>query len=58
MQLLLGITRSRYDIGAPGYIRVLGFSEKGRRLLAEMRDEEKNAISHRANALTLLLSKI
>jgi len=40
MQLLLGITRNRYDIGAPGYIRVLGFSEKGRRLLAGMRDED------------------
>ena len=40
MQLLLGITRSRYDISAPEYIRVLGFNEKGRELLAEMRDGE------------------
>lgn len=40
MQLLLGITRSRYDdISRPGYIRVLGFNERGRELLAEMRDE-------------------
>ena len=40
MQLLLGITRSKYDIAEPEYIRVLGFSEKGRSLLAEMRNEE------------------
>ena len=39
MQLVLGISRSRYDISGPGYIRVLGFSERGRELLAEMRDE-------------------
>ncbi|MBE6026984.1 MAG: nucleotidyltransferase [Clostridiales bacterium] len=39
MQLLLGITRSRYIITEPGYIRVLGFTEKGRELLAEMRDD-------------------
>ena len=38
MQLLLGITRSKYDICGPEYIRVLGFNEKGRALLAEMRD--------------------
>lgn len=37
-QLLLGITRSKYDICGPEYIRVLGFNEKGRALLAEMRD--------------------
>lgn len=39
MQLLLGISRSRYDMDRPEYIRVLGFSETGRKLLAEMRDE-------------------
>ena len=39
MQLVLGISRSRYDICGPEYIRVLGFSSKGRELLAEMRDE-------------------
>ena len=39
MQLLLGITRSKYDISGPEYIRVLGFNEKGRELLAEMRDD-------------------
>ena len=39
MQLLLGSTRSRYSITEPGYIRVLGFTEKGRELLAEMRDD-------------------
>ena len=40
MQLLLGITRRRYDISGPEYIRVLGFNEMGRKLLAEMRDDE------------------
>ena len=40
MQLLLGISRSKYDIGSPEYIRVLGFNDRGRELLAEMRDEE------------------
>ena len=39
MQLVLGISRSRYDIGDPGYIRVLGFNDTGRQLLAEMREE-------------------
>ena len=39
MQLVLGISRNRYDICGPEYIRVLGFSSKGRELLAEMRDE-------------------
>ena len=39
MQLVLGITRSRYDMDGPEYIRVLGFSDTGRKLLAEMRDE-------------------
>ena len=39
-QLLLGISRSRYDIKGPEYIRVLGFNDKGRELLAEMRDGE------------------
>ena len=40
MQLVLAINRKRYNIDSPEYIRVLGFSEKGRELLAEMRDEE------------------
>ena len=40
MQLLLGITRRKYNIEKPEYIRVLGFSERGRALLAEMRNEE------------------
>ena len=40
MQLVLAISRSRYDIDRPEYIRVLGFNEKGRALLAEMRDGE------------------
>lgn len=44
MQLVLGINRSRYEISSPEYIRVLGFSEKGRKLLAEMRDEETSSL--------------
>ena len=40
MQLVLAISRSRYNIESPEYIRVLGFNEKGRELLAEMRAEE------------------
>ena len=39
MQLLLGISRDRYETYDPEYIRVLGFNDKGRELLAEMRDE-------------------
>lgn len=39
MQLILGITRSGYGMDGPEYIRVLGFNDKGRALLAEMRDE-------------------
>ena len=44
MQLLLGISRRKYDIGTPEYIRVLGFNETGRALLAEMRDEESASL--------------
>ena len=40
MQLVLGISRSRYDAAGPEYLRVLGFNDKGRELLAEMRDRE------------------
>ena len=40
MQLVLGISRSRYCMDSPEYIRVLGFNDKGRELLAEMRDGE------------------
>ena len=42
MQLLLGISRSKYETYEPEYIRVLGFNDKGRELLAEMRDEESS----------------
>ena len=44
MQLILGISRSRYAAGSPEYIRVLGFNDKGRQLLAEMRDEESASL--------------
>ena len=40
MQLILGIRRSVYCMEAPGYIRVLGFNNKGRELLAELKKEE------------------
>lgn len=40
MQTVLGITRSEYPHEAPSYIRVLGFTEKGRSLLSEIRSEE------------------
>lgn len=39
MQLVLGISRRKYDISSPEYIRVLGFNDRGRELLAEIRDE-------------------
>jgi len=44
MQLLLGISRRKYDIDAPEYIRVLGFNETGRALLSEMRDEDTTSL--------------
>ena len=44
MQLVLSIGRKRYDIESPEYIRVLGFNETGRALLAEMRDGETAAL--------------
>ena len=49
MQLILGITRDRYGMrttdfaGDAGYIRVLGFSDRGRQLLAEIRNNESAA---------------
>ena len=46
MQQLLGIRRDMYDSGngylrddGPGYVRLLGATEKGRKLLAEIRNE-------------------
>ena len=40
MQILLGINRKTYSDCIPSYVRILGFNEKGRRLLAEIRSEE------------------
>ena len=37
MQVILGITRTAYPQEDPGYIRVLGFSPKGRELLGELK---------------------
>lgn len=44
MQVILGITRTRYSSNGPGYIRILGFNNKGRALLAEMRDNETSVL--------------
>ncbi len=41
MQVILGITRSRYPYSTPEYIRVLGFNEKGRNVLAGLRSNRK-----------------
>ncbi len=37
MQAVLGISRSRFSMDEPSYIRVLGFREKGRFLLSEVK---------------------
>lgn len=44
MQSVLGITRSRYAGLEPGYIRVLGFNDTGRQLLAGMKNEEISSL--------------
>lgn len=44
MQLILGITRSACASEAPQYIRVLGFSDKGRRLLSELKSGEEQGL--------------
>ena len=44
MQVLLGIRRSDFsDAEGPGYIRVLGFTETGRRLLAGLKKDSRSA---------------
>ena len=40
MQLILGISRRKYSAQEPQYIRVLGFSEKGRSVLSERKNSE------------------
>ena len=37
MQTVLGISRTAYPYDAPAYVRVLGFSERGRDLLSEIK---------------------
>jgi predicted nucleotidyltransferase len=39
MQAMLGIRRGGFGSGDPGYIRVLGFTDKGREILSEMRED-------------------
>lgn len=39
MQAVLGISRSRFSMDVPAYIRVLGFREKGRDLLSEAKKD-------------------
>ena len=47
MQVLLGIRRSDFsDAEGPGYIRVLGFTETGRRLLAGLKKDSRSAAGH------------
>ena len=43
MQVLLGISRESYHLDRPGYIRVLGHKEKGRELLANLRNSSNSA---------------
>lgn len=40
VQLILGISRRKYSAQEPQYIRVLGFSEKGRSVLSERKNSE------------------
>lgn len=42
MQTMLGISREKYSFDSPGYIRVLGHNEKGRELLAHIRNISKD----------------
>ncbi len=39
MQMILGIRRSMYSMESPAYVRVLGFSDKGRELLSGLKKE-------------------
>lgn len=39
MQVLLGISRSRYPQERPSYIRILGFSDAGRKLIADIKEK-------------------
>lgn len=39
MQTVLGITRTKYPFTGPAYIRVLGFNDKGRQLLSEIKKD-------------------
>jgi hypothetical protein len=43
MQMILGISRAKFDFDGPAYIRVLGHDQKGRELLAQIRNESKRA---------------
>lgn len=40
MQAVLGITREQYPAGSPRYVRILGFSERGREYLSEIKRNE------------------
>ena len=44
MQAILGLTRTKYPYEAPEYIRVLGFTEKGRMLLSDIKDSESRSL--------------
>lgn len=38
MQVILGIKRNKYPVQRPGYVRVLGFNDKGRELISAIKD--------------------
>jgi len=44
MQAILGISRTKYPYSAPAYIRVLGFSERGREFLSELKDDSSRGM--------------
>lgn len=44
MQILLGIDRRKYVFEKPEYLRVLGFTEKGRELLSEVKRNELHTL--------------
>ncbi|MBR2673879.1 MAG: nucleotidyltransferase [Mogibacterium sp.] len=44
MQILLEVDRRAYPFDAPEYLRLLGFTEKGRQLLSEIKKNETNSL--------------
>lgn len=44
MQLILNIDRKKYVRSIPAYIRILGLSERGREMIAEVKKDRKNRL--------------